>query len=100
MNTNPTPVTDDDDDLPSVQSYQDDLDTDDTKVDEATHDVTDDPSEVTIADREELKEGLSSIAFDDEGRPEMDDDDRTEGTGDDMREAIEDGDEDTGDPTK
>ena len=63
--------------------YQDDLDTSDDAVDPIMNEETDDPIETLQVPPEEFKKELDAIALDD---PEL--------TSEDMRETIEDRDED------
>jgi len=69
------------DDSNEAQNYQDDLDTDETMVDNATIDETDDPVETFGVPQDEYKDQLDGLAID-------------ENEDDDIRESIEDADED------
>jgi hypothetical protein len=76
--TKPLPKEADDDFEP--RGYQDELDTDETIVDQATLDETDDPVETFGVPEEEFKDELDGLAVD-------------ENSDDDIRESIEDADE-------
>jgi len=78
--TNAVQQPEEDSDL--LQGYQDDLDTSEDAVDEATHDETDDPTEELGVPADELADELAMRAIDER-----------EQTDDDMRESIEDADE-------
>lgn len=78
---NPDPKNIPDDDL-VLQSYQDDLDTDDSFHDPIIDEETDDPTEELGVDPKEFKDELDKYDFDEEGNGD-----------DDMREAIEDADD-------
>jgi hypothetical protein len=70
--------------------YQDDLDTDDNVTDPIMDEETDDPLKILQIPAEPFKQELDNIALDDPGRGSED-----------MRELIEDRDEeDMGDPGK
>jgi hypothetical protein len=68
-----------------LHTYQDDFDTDDDATDPIIDEETDDPLEILHVPAEEFKEGIDSIALDDLERGHED-----------MRETIEDQDEDMG----
>ncbi len=76
---NPDPKNIPDDDL-QLQNYQDDLDTSGTDV--ITDEETDDPTEELGVDKKEFKKELDKYDFDEAGHGD-----------DDMREAIEDADD-------
>lgn len=85
----PQQAASDDTSVQPLQGYQDDFD--DEKRDQFANEAPDDPSRVTPATREELREGLAKTAGDDQeggapGTPEEDD----------WREEIEDRDEEAG----
>jgi hypothetical protein len=73
-------MTDDD---YEVQNYQDDLTTDDNKADPIIDEETDDPTEELGVNRNEFKKELDKYDFDEAGHGD-----------DDMREEIEDRDQD------
>lgn len=80
--TNPDPKNIPDDDL-TLQNYQDDLDTDNEIRDPIIDEETDDPTEELGVDPKEFKAELDKYDFDEAGHGD-----------DDMREAIEDLDDD------
>jgi hypothetical protein len=71
------------DDDYEVQNYQDDLTTDDNKADPIIDEETDDPTEELGVNRNEFKKELDKYDFDEAGHGD-----------DDMREEIEDRDQD------
>lgn len=71
------------DDDYQVQNYQDDLTTDDNKADPIIDEETDDPTEELGVNRNEFKKELDKYDFDEAGHGD-----------DDMREEIEDRDQD------
>jgi len=71
------------DDDYEVQNYQDDLTTDDNKADPIIDEETDDPVEELGVNRNEFKNELDKYDFDEAGHGD-----------DDMREEIEDRDQD------
>jgi len=71
------------DDDYEVQNYQDDLTTDDNKADPIIDEETDDPVEELGVNRNEFKKELDKYDFDEAGHGD-----------DDMREEIEDRDQD------
>jgi hypothetical protein len=75
-------ILDDQDDL---TNYQDDLTTDDTAVDPIMHEENDDPTEILQVPPEEYKKEMDGLDIDD---------DQAEGN-EDMREQVEDLDEDS-----
>lgn len=75
---NPDPANIPDDDL-QLQNYQDDLDTSSAVTDPIIDEETDDPTEILGVDRNEFKKELDKYDFDEAGHGD-----------DDMREEIED----------
>jgi hypothetical protein len=79
--TNPDPKNIPDDDL-TLQNYQDDLDTSASVTDPIMDEETDDPTEELGVDPKEFKDELDKYDFDEAGHGD-----------DDMREEIEDQDD-------
>lgn len=77
-------MQDDDDDI-QLQSFQDDLATDDNAVDPLMAEMTDDPTESLGIPPEKFAEELEKL-YDDEGEP----DDNDVDVHDDQREYLED----------
>ncbi|MDN5275422.1 MAG: hypothetical protein JWN33_71 [Candidatus Saccharibacteria bacterium] len=81
MTQNTTPVDPRDDE---IRSYQEELSTDESAVDEVTHAQTDDPTQDLGVSPRKFKEELDNYAFDDSGHGE------NEKADDDMLETLED----------
>jgi len=75
--TNPDPANIPDDDL-QLQGYQDDLDTSSSATDDATHDLTDDPTVTLGIPAKEFKNELDKYAFENSHDEDEGDDDRRE----------------------
>lgn len=77
-----------DDDI-KLRNYQDDLDTDGNKIDRVTHEQTDSLADRAGIPQHELDREMKKLKFDEMGRGD-----------DDMREYLEDADENMGEPGK